>query len=591
MPPQAEPPVRAPLGASLRRMWALLTASERRSATTLLGFMVVGVVLDALGVGLVLPVIALLTRDEQGAWFARVREWAAPMGELDREGAIVLAMVALVTVFTVKGAYRWWLASRLSRFAYEVQLELSRRLFEVFLRRPWSFHLQRNSATLVQTVAHEVDQFAFGVVLPALGLVAESMVLLALAVLIVAFEPVGGLVALVVLATSAAVFHRLTTARATALGTERRLRDRARFRQVQQGLGAVKELKVLGRESTFVERFERATRASGEVGRRVLTVRELPRITVEIVAVAGLSALVIAMVLTGRPIASIVPVIGLFVVAILRIVPSVARILGSVQSIGLGAASIDALRSEFADAGEPTDSEPPPTRGSAPALALADVRFAYPNAAPVLDGITLAIAHGEMVGILGPSGSGKSTLVDLLLGLHAPDAGALLVDGADARPRLRWWQSSIGYVPQTIFLTDDSVRRNIAFGVRDADIDPARLDRAIHAAQLAEFIASLPQGIETIVGERGVRISGGQRQRIGIARALYHDPRVLVLDEATSALDEATESGVMEAIHALQGTRTIIIVAHRLGTLARCDRLFRIERGRIEELERSQLRA
>jgi ABC-type multidrug transport system fused ATPase/permease subunit len=213
---------------------------------------------------------------------------------------------------------------------------------------------------------------------------------------------------------------------------------------------------------------------------------------------------------------------------------------------------------------------------------LSDIDFSYPAAArPALVGVSLTIRKGETVGLIGPSGSGKSTLVDVLLGMLVPAKGQVTVDGGDIFEDLRRWQDQIGYVPQSIYLTDDTLRRNVAFGIADEEIDDAAVDRALAAAQLQEFVASLPAGKETVVGERGVRLSGGQRQRIGIARALYHDPTVLVLDEATSALDTATEREVMQAVNALHGTKTIIIIAHRLTTVENCDRLYRLEEGRI----------
>jgi ABC-type multidrug transport system fused ATPase/permease subunit len=224
----------------------------------------------------------------------------------------------------------------------------------------------------------------------------------------------------------------------------------------------------------------------------------------------------------------------------------------------------------------------PPGLGFRSDIRLSNISFAYPAApAPALSELNLCIRKGESVGFIGPSGSGKSTLVDVVLGLLTPDSGQVLVDDEDIHNKLRAWQDQIGYVPQSIYLTDDTLRRNVAFGLPDDQIDDEAVQRAIHAAQLDDFVAGLPRGLETLVGERGIRLSGGQRQRIGIARALYHDPAVLVLDEATSALDAATERGVMQAVAALQGSKTILIVAHRLSTVARCDRICRLERGRI----------
>ena len=262
----------------------------------------------------------------------------------------------------------------------------------------------------------------------------------------------------------------------------------------------------------------------------------------------------------------------------------VNRVLGAVQALRYGLPVINTLHEELQlDAPEPaakTPTAPPP---SSLKFAL-PYHYTYPSAPTLaLNQLALSIRKGESVGFIGPSGSGKSTLVDVILGLLAPDAGQVAVDGQDIQTNLRGWQDQIGYVPQSIYLTDDTLRRNVAFGLPDEQIDDVAVQRAIRAAQLEEFVTSLPDGSETIVGERGIRLSGGQRQRIGIARALYHDPAVLVLDEATSALDTATERGVMQAVRALHGTKTIVIVAHRLSTVEHCDRLYQLQEGRVAD--------
>jgi ABC-type multidrug transport system fused ATPase/permease subunit len=262
--------------------------------------------------------------------------------------------------------------------------------------------------------------------------------------------------------------------------------------------------------------------------------------------------------------------------------PSVNRVLGAVQSLRYGLPVIDVLYEEIMlGAPAPADGASAATR-LCEQIQLVGVTYQYPTAAtPALHGISLTIRCGESVGVIGASGSGKSTLVDVVLGLLTPTVGTVRVDGQSTQRNLRGWQDQVGYVPQSVFLTDDTLRRNVAFGLPDDQIDDAAVRRAIRTAQLEDFVASLPNGLETLVGERGVRLSGGQRQRIGIARALYHEPPVLVLDEATSALDVETEQSVMQAVSALHGSKTILIVAHRLSTVAQCDRLYRLEQGRI----------
>jgi len=317
------------------------------------------------------------------------------------------------------------------------------------------------------------------------------------------------------------------------------------------------------------------------------TLQQLPRLWLELLAVTGLALLVLSMLAQGRDMISIVPTLGLFAVAAFRLMPSVNRILGALQLLRYAHIVIDTLHEEFKlDAPEPGAGATKTATSTTPAfqkeISLSDIGYSYPAAATeALNNLSIVIHKEESVGFIGPSGSGKSTLVDVILGLLPPVAGKVMVDGQDIQKNLRAWQDQIGYVPQTIYLTDDTLRRNVAFGLPDGQIDDAAVRRAIKDAQLEEFVASLKDGIESRVGERGIRLSGGQRQRIGIARALYHDPSVLVLDEATSALDTATESDVMRAVTALQGSKTILIVAHRLSTVEHCDRLYRLEHGKV----------
>jgi len=278
-----------------------------------------------------------------------------------------------------------------------------------------------------------------------------------------------------------------------------------------------------------------------------------------------------------------VPVLGLFAAAAFRVMPSINRLLMATQTLIFNRSIIAAVYRDFQldapDLGNHVKNSP-----FANSLELHDVSFQYPTAARAsLQNVSLVVRRGEAVGFVGPSGAGKSTLVDVILGLFAPTAGEVRVDGRNIQENLRNWQNQIGYVPQSIYLTDDTLRRNVAFGLSDENIDDKLVAEAIRLAQLDAFVESLPDRLETVVGERGVRLSGGQRQRIGIARALYHNPSVLVLDEATSSLDTPTEHGVMQAVQALQGTKTVIIVAHRLSTVEYCDRLYRIEDSRITE--------
>ena len=357
-----------------------------------------------------------------------------------------------------------------------------------------------------------------------------------------------------------------------------------RIQHLQQGLGGVKDVKLLGRESDFLDQFRMHSEKYASVVGFQNTLLEFPRLWLELLTMGGLATLVLTMLSQGKTIESIVPTLGLFAAAAFRIMPAVNRVLGALQSLKFGLPVIDTLHAELA-----TIQTPPAPSSSTPmhlrkGLVLEAVSFRYSSVDPLaLSCVNIVIPHGSTVGFIGQSGAGKSTLVDILLGLLTPESGTVRVDGIDIQTNLRGWQDQIGYVPQSVFLTDDTLRRNVAFGLPAEQIDDAAVWRAIRAAQLETFVNELPQGLNNVVGERGIRLSGGQRQRIGIARALYHDPPVLVLDEATSSLDAATEADVMEAVHALHGTKTIIIVSHRSSTVEHCDQLYRLEQGRVTE--------
>ena len=565
-----------------QKMWSLLTPAERRSAMVLLGLMIIGMALEMLGIGLVIPALALLTQSDLAHNYPALQSVLRALGNPDQQTLIIGGMIVLVGVYLIKELFLAFLAWWQMRFAFGVQAQLSQRLFTVYLHQPYTFHLQHNSAQLIRNVINEVGLFTSNAILPGILLLTESLVLLGLCSLLLIVEPTGALIVVGVLGAASWGFHRFTRGHITRWGEARQHHEGSRIQHLQQGLGGAKDVKLLGREAAFLEQYRVHNVQSARAGQLQTTLQQLPRLWLELLAVGGLATLVISMLAQDRALETILPTLGLFAAAAFRLMPSVNRTLSSVQSLRYGLPVINTLHTELNLAiPEVTDIYSSVTPFCA-ALELSQVTYAYPSAAkPALKDISLTIQRGESVGFIGTSGAGKSTLVDILLGLLTPDAGVVRVDGKNIQINLRNWQDQIGYVPQSIFLSDDTLRRNVAFGLAEDQIDDDAVTRAIRAAQLSEFITNLPDGVETLVGERGVRLSGGQRQRIGIARALYHNPAVLVLDEATSALDTTTEDGVIQAVTALQGNKTIIIVAHRLSTIEHCNRLYRLEQGRI----------
>jgi ATP-binding cassette, subfamily B, bacterial PglK len=564
-----------------KKLQYLLTPDQRRAASGLLALMFVGMILETLGIGLVIPAITLMTDNDIGRHYPVLQPWLARIGNPSHARLVIIGMSALIAVYATKASFLGLLAWMQSRFVFRLQAALSSKVFAGYLRQPYIFHLQRNSAQLIRTTIYQIDEIR-GVVQMGLLLIAEGMVLLGILGLLLAVEPVGTLVVLSVLGMASYGFERGTRTRLKEWGVNRQRHEELRLKHLQEGLGGAKDVKLLGRESDFLAEYSFHNRSNARIGEMQATLQALPRLWLELLAVSGLGVLVFVMVAQGKSSAALLPALGLFAAAAFRVMPSVTRILNTAQSVQF---SLPAIDSVYGEVKLIEATLPPTTRGGLlfrRTLDLKNVTFRYPaTEQDTLKDIGLSIERGSTVGFVGPSGGGKSTLIDIILGLLSPASGSVNVDGVDIQNNLRGWQDQIGYVPQSIFLTDDTLRRNIAFGLRDGDIDDAAVLRAVRAAQLHAFVNELPGGLETLVGERGVRLSGGQRQRIGIARALYHDPAVLVLDEATSSLDTETESGVMDAVAALHGDKTIIIVAHRLSTVEQCDRLFRIEQGRI----------
>jgi ABC-type multidrug transport system fused ATPase/permease subunit len=568
----------------IQKLRTIITPSERKGAVVLLCLMIMGTMLEMLGVGMLFPIMILMGQNDLASRYPRIQPLLNGLGNPTQNQLIVWAMLGLVGIFLFKNLFLAFLTWRQSRFTNGVHAQLSQRLFTAYLRQPYTFHLQRNSAQLGNNIMGEVTMF-ISVINSSMIILTEGLALFGISVILLLAEPLGMLIVMLVLVAAVWSFHYLTRARVTRWGLARQFHDAFLNQHMYQGLGGVKDVKLLGRERNFIEQFKFHSNQGAHVAGSQFALQQFPRLWLELLAMTGLALLVLIMLAQKVSTDKIVPTLGLFAAAAFRLMPSVNRMLAGIHALRYSLPSANLMYEEVKlIATDPkTEENGLVLRPCLPTeIRLIDVSYTYPNSSmPSLSSLSIVIQQGESVGLIGSSGSGKSTLVDIILGLLPPSNGQVKVNGQDIQGNLRAWQDQIGYVAQSIYLTDDTLRHNVAFGLPDEEIDEAAVHRAIKQAQLEEFIASQPDGLETIVGERGIKLSGGQRQRIGIARALYHDPSVLVLDEATSALDSETEKGVMQAITALKGSKTIIMVAHRLSTIEHCDRLYRLEQGRV----------
>jgi ATP-binding cassette, subfamily B, bacterial PglK len=508
---------------------------------------------------------------------------------------LILIGCLIILIFYLKAFLSFTSQKFIFEFGFRQQGELSARLMNCYLAAPYTFHLGRNSASLIQNITNETKIFSNGVMMPLLTSISNGVVTLALVGLLVktnamAMVIIGGILIISygLLESSKHKIFRWGKDSSDAFTEMVRL--------INHGMGGFKETKIIGCESHFEEKLISQIEQYSVSGSLALSLGNLPRYAIEAFLITFLIGFTFFYISTNQGnTQSLSSVLGIFALASIRLLPAVGNILSAVNVIRYNAYSLDKIYLDLKELEDISTSKTTdyiattiskshsklvfPFRDR---IILDKISYSYPHAGKTsLDRVSLVIEKGESIGLIGRSGAGKTTLVDAILGLLTPQEGNITIDGTSIYTNLRAWQNSIGYVPQSIFLIDDTLERNIAFGVPDQLIDLHRLDKAIAAAQLGELVEQLPNGLNTMVGERGVLLSGGQRQRIGIARALYHERDILVFDEATAALDNETERSVTESIKSLSGIKTMIIIAHRLSTLEHCDRIYQLDRGSL----------
>ena len=578
----------------LRKLIDLLSYRERVQLGLLFVAVLVMAFLEMVSVASVLPFLSVASdpsRIQTNEWL----RWAYDSLGFTSTNAFLLALAGAALLALIF-SNAWMAATHWAqiRFALGRSHSLSVRLLGHYLAQPYAFFLRRNSSDFGRNILAETDQ-ATAVLIAALRVGAKAMVAVAIIVMLVAFDPLLAVILTTVLGGAYGIIYLLTRQTLSRLGLVRVDTNGMRYRLAAEAFGAIKDLKLLGREEALLDRFIDPSQRFNRAQASAIVIGEIPRFALEALAFGGVLTIAVYLILRGEGLQQTIPVLGLYAFAGYRLMPSLQQMFHGYTRMRFGAPAVDNLHRELTEAAAPPRLNAPAFRPSearciAPVplthqLELDGVTFTYAGThEPVLRDVTVAIRANSTIGIVGPTGSGKTTLVDLVLGLLRPQAGEIRVDGVPLTDgNLRAWQNGLGYVPQHIYLSDDTIARNIAFGIPDPQIDREAVERAARIANIHGFIThDLPKGYETVVGERGIRLSGGQRQRIGIARALYHDPSVLVLDEATSALDNDTEAAVMDAIDELAGKRTIIMIAHRLTTLRACDALLRVREGSVE---------
>jgi len=568
-----------------RQLYKILPPSSKRGLPFVVFVSLIAAIFETASVASILPFMAVVMDPGVLFKYPWLEQTLALFNIQTQQGAVIGAgvlTVAVLAIGNVVTAANLWIQTHYIALA---RRELSSELFTGYLYLPYSFHVQRDTPSLGRVIGGDVESALGGFLASLLGVVAKGLSGLVLISLIIVVDPTVALGTVLVLGCGYMFVYRLIRARQVRLGAKMVEASLAVGRISLEGLSGVKELRVLGRESSSTVDYKKSFGELTDTQASNLLASALPRYVIEVFAYAGIVAVTLAFVIKGEGTAAI-PSLALYALAGNRLVPIFQQFFAAAITIKYHTRAVESLEADLAivrQSPSPALIDDTNSLSFKQEINLSHLTFSYPNAnRPALNDISLRIPQNQSIGFVGRTGSGKTTLADVILGLYTPGSGSISVDGiALTEDNARAWRKRVGYVPQTVFLTNASVARNIALGIPEDQIDHAAVLRAAHMAQADEFISQMPDGYDTVVGERGVKLSGGQRQRLGIARALYHNPDVLVFDEATSALDGMTEDAVMQAVQTLSAERTMILIAHRLRTVQACDRIVMLEAGKI----------
>ncbi len=574
---------------TFKKLLFLLNSHERKRAGLLLLMILIMALLDMIGVASILPFMAVLTTPSliETNFILNTMFQALSSFGVENNQQFIFALGVLVFVLLIISLTFKTLTSYVQvRFVQMREYSIAKRLLEVYLHQPYSWFLSRNSADLGKTILSEVGQIIGSGLKPLIELIAKGMVAIALIILLIIADPKLALIVGLSLSVTYLLIFYFLRKYLNRIGEERLKTNELRFMAVSEAFGAAKEVKVGGLEQTYIKSFSDPAKIFARAQASSQVISQLPRFILEAIAFGGILLIILYIIAQTGSFNSALPIISLYVFAGYRLMPALQSIYSSFTSLTFVGPSLDKLHEDIKNLKPFNENQDQGVLSLNEKIVLKNIYYNYPNTSrTALKDMSLSIPAQSTIGLVGATGSGKTTTVDIILGLLEPQKGTLEVDGQIiTKQNSRSWQRSIGYVPQHIYLADDSVAANIAFGVDSTDIDQAAVEKASKIANLHEFILEeLPEQYQTTIGERGVRLSGGQRQRIGIARALYHDPKVLVLDEATSALDNQTEIAVMSAINNLSKNVTTILIAHRLSTVKNCDKIFLLEKGKIKD--------
>jgi len=577
----------------LRELFFPLNPSQRKNFFVLILLSFVSMFFIVASVGAILPIVAIIVSDdlyEKYSWAGQIENL---VGIESRQHFLLAAVSGFFLLIFLKVVIGLWVLLKQKKLNANIRVSVTDRLFRRLISMPYSFHVSENSGKLLRNLTSDINAHARSIE-STIVILSEGTMTLGLVALLASVDPIGLAIIAVLVSGAAFAYLRVVQPKLSRWGKLFREESGAMMVHTQQALGGIKEIKILRRERFFEDIFRNSVKKMLDFQRKFSVIQAVPVNILELLIALGVVLIVLGVAIRGAELSELAPVLALFMASAVRLGPSLSRIAGAIQGIRYDRPAMNALylclKDNFgtdrdstnlkinADSKKEEDEELPQWS----VLSLKGVSFSYPMRKGFsLDEINLTIKKGSALGIFGESGSGKTTLMDILLGLNQDYSGDVSIDGKSLRDCVKSWQAQIGYVPQSVFLIDDTLRRNIALGVRDGDIDEEKIKRAVQKAQLKSFVDSLEEGLDSIVGERGARISGGQQQRVGIARALYRDPSILIFDEATSALDSKTEAEFMETVAQMQGAVTMIIIAHRLTTLRVCDELIQMREGRI----------